>query len=45
MDNEAEGLVSIKMSDGGGGEYIKVSFAGMSDDGVGIEADYHEKDE
>ena len=25
MDNEAEGLVSIKMSDGGGGEYIKVS--------------------
>ena len=45
MDNEADGLVSIKMSDGGGGEYIKVSFAGMSDDGVGIEADYHEKDE
>ena len=26
MDNEAEGLVSIKMRDGGGGEYIKVSF-------------------
>ena len=37
--------VVVKMSDGGGGEYTKVSFVGISDDGVGIEADYHERDE